>query len=869
MVRWPATCFVLLLLAALLCACPPDDDDDSTPDDDSIDDDAVDDDVIDDDAIDDDVIDDDVVDDDAIDDDVIDDDAVDDDTIDDDAVDDDAVDDDIVDDDVVDDDVIDDDLVDDDTIDDDVIDDDTADDDTADDDLVVRDLFLEIVDGGPPGKNDAEFVIGPDGTKYAVATRSFDIYLYINGEAGDWQEHFIARPANDLDLAVDQAGRLHLAYQDIHHKDLIYATNAGGDWQFFTVDEVGNVGAHASLGVDSAGHAHIAYYDQTHKNLKYATNAFGFWSASAVDTPGDMGQNVDLAVDNDDFVHLAYRDNTNSGLKYATNAGGPWQKTTIEQTPEPGGEISLAVDASGLVHISYFCKTSWLFGALRYATNAVKRGPVDQMDDWAITQLAAGDGNVGTYNSIALDENGAVYISYYWEDTAIFPNRFMLKMVTNRAGGWHYHTVDDPGWFSMDVYSKVVGLHNAIAVDGEEQAHVIHGVDRLEYGLRYVAENGGEWDKSEVKYTSRVCHEPALVVDQDGHAHISYQATVELHSNLQYTANQSGAWATDVVDEGWSVDILHHYEGKYPGSMSSIALDSDGNAHISYQYHYSYYESKGAAAGEPEWYTEYYLYYLGYARNTGGDWYYSYRDTDGCGYTSLVLDANEKPQIVYYHSPASMPMPPDADSYTPGLLITSQAAAWQMEVVDEEGRRFNSLARAQDGSLHVAYVAQVTDADYDLKYATDRSGVWEAQIIETSSLDYGSVALALDADEFVHLAYFTGEEGDLHYANNVAGGWEIEAIESAGQGWQYVSLAVDGQGAAHLAYYNATQERLKYATNQSGEWLLAKIVPYADVGRENALFLDGENQVHVAFTGDNALWYARFAAGAIGPAGGR
>ena len=61
----------------------------------------------------------------------------------------------------------------------------------------------------------------------------------------------------------------------------------------------------------------------------------------------------------------------------------------------------------------------------------------------------------------------------------------------------------------------------------------------------------------------------SLALDTSGHAHISYQDYE--NRDLKYATNVSGSWVTTTVDSyGWV------------GFTSSIAIDASGHVHIIY-----------------------------------------------------------------------------------------------------------------------------------------------------------------------------------------------------------------------------------------------------------------------------------------------
>ena len=74
---------------------------------------------------------------------------------------------------------------------------------------------------------------------------------------------------------------------------------------------------YSNLAVDEAGSIHVAYYDETKKSLRYAFRRHQdkTWSIMDVDKP--EGTFVALAVDGLGHPHFAYNSPFETGLHYA------------------------------------------------------------------------------------------------------------------------------------------------------------------------------------------------------------------------------------------------------------------------------------------------------------------------------------------------------------------------------------------------------------------------------------------------------------------------------------------------------------------------------------------------------------------------
>lgn len=115
----------------------------------------------------------------------------------------------------------------------------------------------------------------------------------------------------------------------------------------------------------------------------------------------------------------------------------------------------------------------------------------------------------------------------------------------------------------------------------------------------------------------------------------------------------------------------------------------------------------------------------------------------------------------------------------------------------------------------------------------------------------------------MHISYYDATNGDLKYATNASGAWATQAVDSVGNVGLSTSIALDASGHAHISYTDATNHTLKYATNSSGAWMTYTIDSsvyvaglLSSLGGYTSIAIDSTGKVHVSYRGDTHLRYA-------------
>ena len=138
-----------------------------------------------------------------------------------------------------------------------------------------------------------------------------------------------------------------------------------GSWNAADVDASLTTGTgylYPSLAIDSAGRPHVAYSDPAAGDLKYAYWTGSEWKIESIDVQGDTGWGPSLALDAQDRPHIAYLDRSagganNAALRYAYFKGDGWELRTVVPSGavavSTGAWTALALDARGRIHLAY------------------------------------------------------------------------------------------------------------------------------------------------------------------------------------------------------------------------------------------------------------------------------------------------------------------------------------------------------------------------------------------------------------------------------------------------------------------------------------------------------------------------------------
>ena len=557
---------------------------------------------------------------------------------------------------------------------------------------------------------------------------------------------------------------------------------------------------------------------------------------------GDSGQTLD-----DDSLDLALGDLDGDGDLDAFSANGTNNKVWVNLGGEQDGEPGVFIDGGQ----SMGSVVSWsvVLGDVDGDGDLDAYAGNDLSDQLWINQGGAQGGTEGVFffSAQSLSDDTTRDVSLADLDADGDLDAFLAKdeneVWINQGGsqGGTEGTLLDSGQSLGLAPSEGLALGD-VDGDGDLDAFVANEQDPDRVWLNQTGATGPDaesWQVSTVTTRGDSGQYVDMVLDQNGHPHLSYVTFISVASGLNDTlwyAHWDGVrWETQHVDRAPSIASSY--------GQTSLVMDSAGRPHIAY------------AAGRNRSNLR-----LRYAQLIGNGWVTQTvsADTDVSRYVSLALDSSDTAHISYF----SVDFSGDPLHLKYAVL---NGGAWQIEEVYESNvsGTYNSLALDGNGRPHVAFYDH-TSEDI-LLYAHDGGGGWQTEVVEASNPDaVGTAAypsLALDGNDRPHIAYNGNSGYEVRYAKKVTTSWQVEtavnlplSARSSGR----VSLILDSGDNPRVAFARRKfggERALAYAAWDGAFWQ-TQIVDNngADLGRYNALALDAAGKPHIgyydAFYGD-------------------
>lgn len=333
---------------------------------------------------------------------------------------------------------------------------------------------------------------------------------------------------------------------------------------------------------------------------------------------------------------------------------------------------------------------------------------------WSVETI---DPNGGTFNGVAIDNEGNVHVGYLSPD----------------GGGTKYafRPAKTGRWFNMLV-DKNNGSVN-IALDREGRPQLCYFPYQT---LKYARWDGSRWEIQEIAPGSGerdyLC---GIAVGPDDVPHVTwYQVkdySDQLYAHLRHAALKDGVWRARTLDYGFST-----------GKWSCVRVDAKGEVYISYSafgdgaFRYAHEDTKG------NWST---------TTIEDGRSGRKTTTTPGMG-NSMVLDKNGRPNFSYRDENSLRYAWPEGDHWRIDVVDPNVNPSGSMDWISQR----TSLALDADGRPHIAY-----ETDGALKHAWWDGTRWRIQALGIAGPQHRYPALAISKGNVMYITYSDPQDGSF------------------------------------------------------------------------------------------------------------
>lgn len=334
-------------------------------------------------------------------------------------------------------------------------------------------------------------------------------------------------------------------------------------------------------------------------------------------------------------------------------------------------------------------------------------------------------------------------------------------------------------------------------------------------------------------------------------------------------ASLSG-WLYNTID--WPVDTSY---------APSLAVDSSGRPHAAFVSGMNLnltYRVFDGAAWQDQWISEGGAQYINlvlddgdkphitflrgvgngsalfYSHRPGDDWITEQLTTEMSAgqYNSLALDDAGRPHIAYLNQ--------DENTI---VYAHFDGTAWLYEtaVSDLLRHAYSRISLALDTQEwpHIAYCyGNAVNTCTALKYAWFDGTAWNG---ETLDVNGGSISLTLDTMDRPHISYYRvnpdGSDPSLAYRYHDGSSWQVETVAAGAEGL-YNMLRLDSAGRPQIAYYDQTGQDLEYAVREGSGWITSTVNDTGNTGLYPSFNLDASDRPHIAYVDvdESAVQYA-------------
>ena len=384
----------------------------------------------------------------------------------------------------------------------------------------------------------------------------------------------------------------------------------------------------------------------------------------------------EITITGSGFSDLDDTNVTNDGINHQ------WSTSNLDMSSQAGRWNAIAVNSSGSIHVVQIKESNY---EIRHSVN--------DGTGW-LSKKIKDCGNTYCWDiHMVIDDNDHLHLAY-----TTYASSYETLVYMNYDGVNWTDTV-----VSLSAHFGPIG----IAVDSNNNPHISYannGIDYCGNGLRIASYNGTAWITESVHAGNNRGCESSIIIDESDNIYIAYQDRSS--SKLMLATDKSGSWDSYLVDTGSSPSQL------YPGYMTSMAMDQEGQLHIA---HFDDKEDDlRYSVGTPSsgWDTD----IIDSSGHTGRD-------------PSIAIDAANQPHIVYH-------------TWTGGNLKYAMkeetATDWDVSTIasNADVGEGNSIFIDDNGIMHVAFNDDTADI---LKYTTKSTGITVTNEITVKFGQLGSV----------------------------------------------------------------------------------------------------------------------------------
>jgi hypothetical protein len=279
---------------------------------------------------------------------------------------------------------------------------------------------------------------------------------------------------------------------------------------------------------------------------------------------------------------------------------------------------------------------------------------------------------------------------------------------------------------------------------------------------------------------------------------------------------------TDAQEWSW-----HRETVDAAASFTSVAVDHEGNVHVSYINGGVKYAFR--PAGLTKWFT-------------------MAVDGSGNGFTSITVDSANNPYICY-------------TGYEMLKYAHWDGKSWSVQQIAPNSGQIGyscGIGVAPDGTVHIIWY-QLTLAGqgeyYHLKHAVLKDGMWQARTVDFDGETGKWNSLRIDALGVPHISYSAYRNGEQKYASWNGEGWTVTTVESrmlsktgADHPGEANSLLIGGDGGVMVTFMD--ENSLRLARRKGGSWSIEKVDTISNdswFDYKSSLVLDHMGGIHICY----------------------